>query len=300
MTLPRLALSVIGDEIGPTLDEMISFCAENSVKRLDMRTVDGRNLMAMSVGEAADIADRLTAAGITIPTFVSPMLKWPAPGKQAGGGKVDFAFDPADCPADDPLAHAFDIAVALGAGRIRTFSYLKYDGYQPEDLMAAVDLLGDLANRWSITVEFENEPVCNVGTIADLAQFVLMTEGYRQFDERKSVIEVDDRWLRPLIDIGNHYFATGSAPSDTDMALLAPICDAIHLKDRKLADKRAMPVGDGDVPWSDELKRLLSQVKVKEVLASIETHCFDDPRNGTARSVAGIRRIAAEIGAELV
>ena len=45
MPATRLALAVIGDEIGPSLPEMISFCAENRVTRLDMRTVDGRNLM---------------------------------------------------------------------------------------------------------------------------------------------------------------------------------------------------------------------------------------------------------------
>ena len=40
MALPRLAVAVIGDEIGPSLSEMISFCAENDVRRLDMRTVE--------------------------------------------------------------------------------------------------------------------------------------------------------------------------------------------------------------------------------------------------------------------
>jgi hypothetical protein len=36
------------------------------------------------------------------------------------------------------------------------------------------------------------------------------------------------------------------------------------------------------------------------VLASIETHCPQDARNATARSIAGLRRIAAEIGVEIV
>jgi len=61
-----------------------------------------------------------------------------------------------------------------------------------------------------------------------------------------------------------------------------------------------VPLGDGDVPWPAELKRLLSGVKAKEVLASIETHCPQDGRNATARSLAGLRRIAAEIGVEVV
>ena len=61
-----------------------------------------------------------------------------------------------------------------------------------------------------------------------------------------------------------------------------------------------MPLGDGDVPWAAELKRLLGGVETEEVLASIETHCPQDRRNATARSVAALRRIAGEIGVEVV
>src|SRR5882724_1490179 len=121
MPLPRLALAVIGDEIGPSLDEMLSFSVENNVRRLDMRTVDGRNLLGLGLDEVAGIARAVSRAGIEVPTFVSPLLKWPAPGKAQKDGKVDFAFDPAECPAADPLAHAFEIAGTLGAGRIRVF-----------------------------------------------------------------------------------------------------------------------------------------------------------------------------------
>ena len=46
--------------------------------------------------------------------------------------------------------------------------------------------------------------------------------------------------------------------------------------------------------------RLLGGVEANEVLASIETHCPQDRRNATARSVAAIRRIADEIGVEIV
>ena len=54
-----------------------------------------------------------------------------------------------------------------------------------------------------------------------------------------------------------------------------------------------MPVVAADVPSGVD-------AKTREVLASIETHCPDDARNATARSVAAFRRIAAEIGAEVV
>ena len=150
MSLPRLALAVIGDEIGPSLEEMISFCAENGVRRLDMRTVGGRNLLGLPLDEVKAIRRSLDGAGLEVPTFVSPLLKWAAPGRQAAGGKVDFAFDPRQCPAADPVAYAFEVAGILGARHIRVFSYLRYDGYQPRDLAPEFDRLQTLAERHNI------------------------------------------------------------------------------------------------------------------------------------------------------
>ena len=287
MTLPRLALAVIGDEIGPTLDEMISFCAENDVRRLDMRTVGGRNLMGMKLDEVAGIARTLEKAGLSIPTFVSPVLKWARPGKEAAGGKVDFAFDPATCPSDDPLAYAFDVAIVLKARKLRVFTHLRYPGYQPFDLVPPFERLTDLAAGYSVDLEVENEPVCNVGSVADLVAF------FEEFPEPLPTT------LKPLLDIGNAW-AIGAPPSDAEVDALAEHIDAIHLKDRDMTAKRTVPLGDGDIPWADELKRLLRGVKVPEVLASIETHCPSDGRNATARSVAALRRIAGEIGVEVV
>ena len=286
MALPRLALAVIGDEIGPSLSEMISFCAENGVHRLDMRTVEGKNVLGMTLDEVEVIGKTLRQAGIKVPTFVSPVLKWPAAGKAAEGAKVDFAFDPALCPTVDPLAHAFDVATVLGASRLRVFSHLRYPGYKPADLAAAIDRLMDLAVRHDVAVEMENEPVCNIGSVSELAQF------FAHYPE-------PSEHLRPLVDIGNSW-NIGQPPSDDEIAALAPLVDLIHLKDRDFKARRTVPLGDGGVPWAEELKRLLVGVRSPEVVASMETHCPQDGRNATAKSVAALRRIADEIGVEVV
>ena len=310
MTLPRLQLSVIGDEIGPSLDEMISFAHEHGLQRLDMRTVGGRNLLSMKTEEVIHISRTLEKAGITVPAFVSPAFKWKAPGKStSGNGKVDFAFDPKECPVEDWVAHAMQIAVILGAPHMRIFSYLRYGGFQPADLGKLTDhlskLLG-LAGHYDITLQLENEPVCNVGNIAELAAFFEADEkaSKEEAPDEEEAFEQQDsqpklRYLRPLVDIANAW-STGERPSDADIAVLAPLTTAIHLKDRDLTANRTVPLGDGDVPWPAELKRLLGGVETKEVLASIETHCPQDGRNATARSLAGLRRIAAEIGVEVV
>jgi sugar phosphate isomerase/epimerase len=220
-----------------------------------------------------------------VPTFVSPVLKWAAPGKGAAGGKVDFAFDPKQCPSDDPLAHAFAIADALGARHMRVFSFLRYPGYKPQDLRSSVNRLVELARQNNVVVEMENEPVCNIGSVAELAAFF-------------RVIPPSSH-LRPLVDIGNSW-SMGAPPSDADIGALAPSVDLIHLKDRNFAERRTVPLGDGEVPWARELTRLLKDARSPEVLASMETHCPQDGRNATARSVAALRRIADEIGVELV
>ncbi|HEY6980412.1 sugar phosphate isomerase/epimerase family protein [Reyranella sp.] len=295
MALPRLALAVIGDEIGPSLPEMISFCAEHGVGRLDMRTVDGRNLLAMTLEEVAAIGEKLASAGIKVPAVVSPLLKWPAPDKDPPGGPVDFAFDPAQCPQDDVLTHAFDVATVLGASRVRIFSHLRYPGFTPRDLHHTVYRLMDIAAAHDAIVEIENEPVCNLGSIAELARFfAALPESVDQQSRRAEPLG-----LQPLVDIGNSY-AMGAPPAEADIAYLAPMVDMIHLKDCDLDARRTVPLGDGDIPWTKELERLLAGVEASEVIASIETHCPHDPRNATARSVSALRRIAGEIGAEVV
>ena len=331
MTLPRLALSVIGDEIGPSLEEMISFAHEHGLKRLDMRTVDGRNLLGMKKEEIIKISRTLEKAGLSVPTFVSPLFKWPAKGKSAAAGKVDFAFDPQQCPAEDIIDHAIEIAVILGAPHMRIFSYLRHQRFRPGDLTDGKDftkLIG-LASHYDISIQLENEPVCNIGNVAELRAFFdpkeeepaeagleedvpaqaaveeLVVEEEVEEEAEEEVVDPREKdrevviYLRPLVDIANAW-ATGEQPSDDDIASLAPLVTAIHLKDRDLAASRTVPLGDGNVPWPAELKRLLGGVTTREVLASIETHCPQDARNATARSIAGLRRIAAEIGLEIV
>ncbi len=291
MSLPRLALAVIGDEIGPSLPEMLSFCKEHDIRRLDMRTVNGRSLLGMTIDEVDRIAGTLNDAGIEIPTFVSPLLKWPygKDGERTTGERVDFGFDPKDCPAEEPINYAFDIAVVLRARRVRAFSYLRFPGFVNDDLEEAIGKLSAPAHLFDIAVELENEPVCNIGSVAELAGL---------FGELGKAVSRQN-CLRPLIDIANSW-AMGAPPSPADIAALAPKVDAIHLKDRDMTANRTVPLGDGDIPWADVLRELLSQVRVPEVLVSIETHCPHDARNATARSVTALRRIAKEIGAEIV
>jgi len=202
---------------------------------------------------------------------------------------------------------------------MRIFSYLRHPRFRPRHLTGSDDFrkLMDLAGHYDISLQLENEPVCNIGNVAELSAFFDPKEdesaeeesgegieGVKRIEEEEELEDSREKdkpeaiYLRPLVDIANAW-ATGERPSDGDIASLAPLVTAIHLKDRDLAAGRTVPLGDGNVPWPAELKRLLGSVETGEVLASIETHCPQDGRNATARSIAGLRRIAAEIGVEV-
>ena len=298
MTLPRLALSVIGDEIGPSLDEMISFAHEHGLKRLDMRTVDGRNLLGMTTDEVIEISRTLEKAGLTVPTFVSPLFKWPAPGKSAAGGKVDFAFDPQECPAEDPIDHAIEIAVILGAPHMRIFSYLRYDGFRPGRPRPTASEPGcwSLANHYDIVVAARERAGLQYRQHRRARGLLHPAEPTRGADE---TIRGNRIYLRPLVDIANAW-STGERPSDADIAVLAPLVTTRSISRTAIwrpaapcrwatATCRGRPNSSGC--WA---------ASRREVLASIETHCPQDRRNATARSVAALRRIAGEIGVEIV
>ncbi len=283
LEMPRLQLAVIGDEISPSLDEMIEFCAENGVSRLEMRTVGGRNLLGMELDEIAEIASRIHQARLTVPSFISPVLKWRAPGQTDKGGKVDFAFDPDSCPTGDPFQHAFDICIMLGATRLRIFSWLKYDDYQPGDLAGPLGQLCDLADEYGVDLQVENESVCNVGSLDELDALM------KTFSHRR---------IRPLVDISNAY-GLGAPPSMETFKALAPRTDHISLKDRKIAERKTVPIGQGDVPFDTVLPVLLAGTKSREVLASIETHVPSDPRNATRQNVHALRHLAEHLGVEI-
>lgn len=284
LEMPRLLLAVIGDEISPSLDDMIDFCVENNVSRLEMRTVGGRNLLGMELDEIAEIASRIHQSRLTVPSFISPVLKWPAPGQSSTGGKVDFAFDPDSCPTGDPFQHAFDICIMLGATRLRIFSWLRYDDYQPGDLAGPLGQLCELADEYGVDLQVENESVCNVGSLDELDALM------QTFSHRR---------IRPLVDISNAY-GLGAPPSIETFKALAPRTDHISLKDRKIAERKTVPIGQGDVPFDKVLPVLLAGTKSREVLASIETHVPSDPRNATRQNVYALRHLAEHLGVEII
>src|SRR5215469_16825569 len=210
-----VTICLITDEVSPSLDEGLAFARKEGIAAIDLRVIDGRNVLALSRDELAEAARRVRAAGLSASCICTPLLKWCPPGKTAKTAGDQFGFELGDRAPRDVYAQAFTAAEILGARNLRVFSYLAYDGYSPDDLRGPIEDLLGLAEKFDMKVHVENEGVCNIAGFAELE--ALMTK-YRHSR------------LRALPDIANAY-RSSQAPSAAELDRLLPFTDILHIKD---------------------------------------------------------------------
>src|SRR5581483_4111098 len=163
-----LTIGLITDEVSPSLDEGLAFARAEGIGTIDLRLVDGRNVLALSRDELADAGRRVRAAGLSVSCICTPLLKWSTPGKTARAKGDQFGFELGERAPREIYAGAFAAADILGARNLRVFSYLAYDDYCVDDLREPIEDLLALAEKFDMWVHVENEGVCNVAGFAEL------------------------------------------------------------------------------------------------------------------------------------
>lgn len=273
-----LTIALITDEVSPSLDEGIAFAHEEGIDTIDLRVVDGRNVLALTRDELASAARRVRAAGLSVSCICTPLLKWSPPGKTSGRLGDQFGFEPGDRPPSEVYAEAFAAAEILGSRNLRIFSYLTYDGYRVDDLREPIDELLRLADTFDMKLHVENEGVCNIAGFAELETLVTAYGHPR---------------LRALPDIANAC-RRSATPTAADLARLLPFSDMLHIKDYSDAARRFVGAGEGDTPLEPLLAATLPAHDAPLTL-TIETHAPAEPAATTRRSVAGLRRMIERI-----
>lgn len=276
----RPVVSIITDEVSQDLEKVLAFMAEHSVERVDIRSVDDRNVILFDNDALARLADRLNAAGLTVGCYCSPLLKWTRPGMPVPAGTNFHGFDPNAMSHETAMVHAFEVANALGARQVRIFSYLAYPGFTPADLDDDLQILLDLAEAHEVDLVLENEHVCNVATLADI---VAVAEHHPH------------PRLKAAIDIANQLSAGHPPPSEADISHAARLGGTVHVKDLA-ADGGYVPVGQGTVDHGTSLGAILNAAPGGELAIAIETHMPHDGPAATAASLAALRRMLEAIG----
>ena len=273
-----LTLCFITDEVSPSLDEGLAFARTEGIGTVDLRVIDGRNVLELSRADLNDAARRIRVAGLSVSCICTPLLKWSPPGKTTKAKGDQFGFDLGDRAPSRVYAQAFEAAEVLGARNLRIFSYLAYDGYSVDDLRGPIEDLLLLADRFDMKLHVENEGVCNIVGFAELEALVTAYRHPR---------------LRALPDIANAY-RRGQPPSAEDLARLLPYSDILHFKDYSNAARRFVAIGEGDIPLTSLLGATLS-AHTAPLTLTIETHAPSEPAATTRRSVHGLRRMVESL-----
>jgi sugar phosphate isomerase/epimerase len=257
-------LSVITDEIDPGLGRALDVCEEFGIGAVELRTVDGVQVVDLEPDALAAIRALLDSRGFAVPAIASPFLK----------------CDPDEDGQEAVVELTLRAAAVLGAPVVRAFSYWRQP--EPEAVLAQ---LGEALHRAAarardagVVLALENEHECNVATAAEACA---------------ALDAADSPDLRLIWDPGNA--AMFDPASFAGLGGLEPVADRVahvHLKD-VTASAEWTCIGDGIVDFR-ALLRFLAGIGYDGYF-SFETHYRRDGSGelATRDCVAALRELAA-------
>ena len=267
-----MQLSVITDEIDARLEPALDVCEELGISTVELRTVDGVQIVDQTPEVLRTLRQTLDARGFRVCAIASPFLKCKRSDDPLGQERV--------------LDRALLAAAVLSAPVVRAFGY-----WREPDPRAALPELGAALRRAAarasdagVTLALENEHECNVATSAEA---------------RAALDAASSPHLRLIWDPGNA--AMLEPASFTGLGGLETICDRVahvHLKDVSSAGSWTR-VGDGIVDFA-ALLRGLTDAGYGGYL-SFETHYQRDGSGelATRDCIAALRSIAAQADVEI-
>jgi sugar phosphate isomerase/epimerase len=226
-----MKLSAFADEISPDINKQIAVLHEADIRAVDLRSVDGVNVLDFTDDAAASYAAALQSAEIDVAAIGSPI------------GKV-----PIDTPVQEQTAR-FERAVALAhrfnTTNIRIFSFYRAAGREAppaqyrEDVLARLGEMTERARAEGITLLHENDVDLYGDTVA------------RCLDLLNAI---DDPHFRAAFDPAN-FILSGEEPYPAAYESLRPWIAAVHVKDAHPGGP-VVPAGEGIARWQ-EISRAL-------------------------------------------
>lgn len=215
--MAKFILSAFADEASPVFTEQLETLKHHCIPLVELRGVDGKNILDLTDEELDVVCDKLQTYGIGVSAIGSPI------------GKINIKDDFA--PHFEKFKRAVEIAKKLGTTRIRMFSFFMPKDEDPEIHFDAV------VERVSAMVQYgeengvhcchENEKGIYGDTLARVQKLHAAVPALRLVFDPANYIQCHDR------------------PSE-NFAALSGMIDYMHIKDAFLADGAVVPAGEGD------------------------------------------------------
>ena len=141
------SLCAFADEAGNSLDEQINALKSNDISLLEIRGVNGKNIIDLSEPELLEINDKLNANGIKIWSFGSPV------------GKINIteSFE----EHLDKFKRLLELAEKTQTENIRMFSFFVPNNHNPDvfrdSVFERLDKFVEIAKDYNVTLCHENE-----------------------------------------------------------------------------------------------------------------------------------------------
>jgi sugar phosphate isomerase/epimerase len=216
--MSRFILSGFADELATALDEQLRTMNELGIGYIEMRNVDGRNIVHHDFDSVREVRRKIDAAGIRISALGTPLGKL----------RIDEPF----AEHFEKFKHAVEIARLLETRYLRMFSFFIPAGEDPADHRS------DVMERWTRFVEYstpagltllhENEKFIYGDTVARCKDLLDTFKGKN---------------VRAIFDPANFIQCDEVAYPD-GLETLLPYVAYIHVKDAN-AQGGVVPSGEG-------------------------------------------------------
>lgn len=238
----RFQLAAFADESSNSLAGQIDALKRNGYSLLEIRSVDEKNVTALTVEEAKQIKEKLADNGISVWSIGSPI----------GKIELDEDFD----AHLDLYKHALSLANIFGAGHIRLFSFWMPKDRAPEEfknqVLDRMSVFAEIAKSYGVIPCHENEK----GIYGDT--------GIRCTEILKAV-----PGIKAVFDPANFVQCGEDTLKVWDM--IAPYIEYLHIKD-SLYDGTIVPPGDGE----GKLAQIIAKYeKLGGKTITLEPHLFE-------------------------
>ena len=228
-----IKLSAFADEAGSSLEEQIKALKRNGISLLELRSINGKNVLEFTLEEAKGYKEELDRNDIKVFSIGSPIGKVDV--------NVDFNLYLEKVKYVCLLARVFD------TDKIRMFSF--FNSYtQPEKVFNYLNEMVKVANSYGVSLYHENEK-----------------EIYGDTKERVLEIINNVKGLKFIYDPAN-YLQCGER-AQTTLELFHSKTDYFHIKDVVFDSGELVPAGYGD----GMIYELINMIQGDKVL-TIEPH----------------------------
>lgn len=266
-------LGILTDEVAADVDTALDWAAARGLGHVELRMVDGVNLIELPPERIRRIGQAAAERGIAVSCIASPVFKCALdPTRQVASGDR-FGQEEEGVEAHfAKLNRAMDIALQLETRQIRLFSFWRES--EPErytqEIADYLKSAAALAESRGVMLLLENEPACNGGDAEEAAAIVRL---------------VNSPVLRLLWDPGNEA-GRGRMVYPDSYERIRDVLHHIHLKDVVIpaaGGRRFVPIGQGRSAYADLLPALCREGYAGQF--TLEPHFI--PAQGTAADGAG-------------